>query len=1162
MTSNSEQPNPTAELQEEVKKELDRAEGENREKPQAEAEAVPTPEQAKEDFSQKAKALLKEFEALASKLAAAGNGEQAKSLLQQAREHHGALEVKLNKYQEQAEAVGKRSAAEAKVEDLHRQFNEAGGDEKKKVALRSLIEQAEEELSKTVKVERATDLSAEQAGLEQLKSGVDKLENQFAEATDFESLVSAIEAAGEVRGSNGQIFKAEELAKAVRAVESCLPAINSPMIQLITRTGGLRAKVIELLRPKRLENKRQEFAKHDTEVVKKYSGVTGWIRRSMGTKGYIEDIAAKNEAYEAYDRERAEAVFGSVDKMMDERIALVDARAEEFQRTKGWGSKVLDVYRNHPLMKKFKKFRLVAGVGLLGAGLAGVPVAAALGGGYLAWRLVGAGMGTAGSYDLMTVSAEKKGTKVALSEESEKELKSFKKGAKSEAKKSKKQISKEMKEYLKANKLTREQKKTDPGYLALKKKLDSWKEAVAGKKFELQTGEAKKLSDEDLDKTIDYFESAVALDGKKPSENPVYMMLMKEKASRYKGALGVLKGEAEGTQAEKQKGEDRQRLETMIGQKAEQIREVYIEATIDYYKQNYLVTKKLFEEMKAVKGTKEQRKKSPEYAAWDAGKEKLHKMYADLPPEVQTVIDRSMRDEMSKGRKQELLDIVDESTTDKIMGRRASEINEEEFWKEEWKLRPEVQAELNELMAQNEVIKQQAREVAVTEMEQFVGSVGEKERRVEAVAAAVNASLDSALQQIDADIKSADAARVEKGWTAVRQKRVRQALAVALGLVISISAISSWEAQAHASGGTAVTEAKPGGGPVPHDTPEKPVGPAPESEHPAPAVEKTGPSNPTPESTPAPVHEPTIEPEVAAGAGIEELPDKLSGTIHGGQGIHNIMDPILEKNGADMFPDVPDDQLDKFVHTWKIEHLKKLGFAFQKGTDGNWHYGYPVTVHEGAEVSIVKDAADPSGWRLELGSEHVTHHDHLSWPTLPHEAPSVEAPSVEASPVDASPVEASSEPPFQVDLHKAVYNPGAEVPVDHPVEAPVEHPAEGPGATADISRAGGSITETQGGGITERAVESYYNGTIFVSNEELVSTGILKEGWREIAKFGVNRAFGQNSLLNNARHIFAMREAMENAVKAGDTGAASALKENMETAVRMAERGYGDVFQL
>lgn len=1283
---------PQSAAQDEAQKILDQGAGEARTKKKPDLAPAPSLELLGKEFQSKAEALMQRFESIVARLKGTKEDEQGKLLLAEAQAAQKQFLAKLEALKEQRQGVAKRVAAEVKVKSLHRQYNAASGDNKKRGELRPQIEKAEQELGQAPaaqvqevnfdetkekvrqieeqmekfggefqsgvfvrwKSKDGKELEGEVIGpahkldevivkTEQVPSGFaiskKKLEKisltpeaaveLITQAKDFDGLIEAVKQCGIIKGRDGKIYHATTLVTTIEAIRSVMPEEGSFAMNLLTQSCGLRAKVVELLRPIRLEKRRGEFARRDADMTRRFGGVTGWLRRIMNTKGYIDATENRNAAYENYERARAEAVFGRIDGMLDEQVALVDARAVEFQKTKGWGSKLLDFYRENPTMQKFKKYRALIGVGVLGAGLSGVPLAAALGGGYVAWRLVGAPMGAFGSYDLMTMSAEKHGTNVALSSQRKAELSRFAK---------EKGLGRWSRFFNKE--VTVDGKKQRAGAVFQQKRL------------ELQAQEAETMPDKDLDNVIAYFESTLAIDGKKPSENPLYQVLMREKRNRYRGALEARQDDAVDRTAGRRKGEYIDRYQRLVGERTEHLRELHVMLVINYFKQKYFSATTLFEKMKAVSGTPEQRKKSQEYKAWEDGKKKLQELYGGLPLEVQTLIDKY---EAAGGSRQKFAELFDHETHEQIMTQKGQTVEASALWKAEWKLRPELAAELNEVLAKNLTINKQAEEQVEKEMDEFIQSVDEREHWERQRVAAVEGALSDIALEVDAKMKKTDEERLVQGWTAIRQKRVRQGLAAALGLAIGGSALYSWLT----AGAESAEQSVPKAGT--ESATDHPV--APEEK---PVAPKAAPVEPKEETAATKGYfenakerfaemkgkvggalRESLKSPVGAGAiaeGLPELPDKMGGTIEGSQGIHHIMDPILEKNAAEMFPDVPKGELAHYVHDWKIEQLRNLGFAFQQGADGEWHYGYPLTVHEGAEINIVKDASDPSGWRLDVGSEHVTHHHDLRWPTLPV-APDIDAPETGAAEPGLDfrevriitsddltahaaklnenaarihelkaqlgeaaqsagnepivPESGASSETFPVasqqemsefeemqkqalqdqqeyikDLQQALADKEKAIPSIEPLpdselesagQAPDHDAAAEPDAGkphADV-RAGGSIEERTDGNVTTRDVRSYYEGVISgVGTRELVESGILKENWSEYMHKGGNVALMRDMIENEARHLYAMQQALENAKEAGDTESARAIAENLKTTVRLAERRLGDVFKL
>jgi hypothetical protein len=272
---------------------------------------------------------------------------------------------------------------------------------------------------------------------------------------------------------------------------------------------------------------RQKYAERSAELTNR-SGVFGFIRRGFPGQNekYKEVLAGRNKAFEEFDRARAEIIKGSIEKWQEEQFALADAKAAEFQAKRHWGQKVFDFYRQNPTVKRLKQLRTVVGIGLLGAGLiAGAPaVAATLGGGLIAWKLLGAAMSAPGTYELLRKGEEKFTSglgKLKLEKKQQSELDAF----------------------VKENKL---------GGIGLFRNKEQ-SQLYEAKLLELQGTQAPSLDDVELDKMIHHFETTESMKGLKPSENPTYIMLVKEKGRRLKEMLDEVDAGEEGNEPEKAK---------------------------------------------------------------------------------------------------------------------------------------------------------------------------------------------------------------------------------------------------------------------------------------------------------------------------------------------------------------------------------------------------------------------------------------------------------------------------------------------------------------------------------------------------------------------------------------------------------------------------------
>lgn len=269
---------------------------------------------------------------------------------------------------------------------------------------------------------------------------------------------------------------------------------------------------------------RHKFAERDSELTDKYRGVFGWVRRQFDRKGYQDTLKTREDAYLAYDKERAQEIRKGVEKLLEEQTALADEKAKEFANKRWWGQKLYNWYGNSEFAKKMKLGRAAVGVGLIGAGLVfGAPaVAGALGVGYFAWKLMGAATSGVGTYDLLRMGEEKlKMRDIKLDKDNQTEL----------------------------DKFTAENKL---GRFNLFRTAEQ-RQKYNDKLLELQGKQAGKLNDKDLDGMIQFYETTQIMKGRKISEDPLYNKLMQEKAKRLKEILSEVQAGEEGNEPERQK---------------------------------------------------------------------------------------------------------------------------------------------------------------------------------------------------------------------------------------------------------------------------------------------------------------------------------------------------------------------------------------------------------------------------------------------------------------------------------------------------------------------------------------------------------------------------------------------------------------------------------
>ena len=234
--------------------------GEGREA-KAEVKVVPKPELTQIALLEKADGLVARLEAVIGKLKGSKLIE-GKKLLTEAREAKKELKVKLAKLRkgaeyadfseviDQAETVEKRAAkltAEVAVGEMVTWKNDKGEEMHGEV-----IGLGDAEGVAIVKTEKnPKGFAVSKSKLEKTSVSPDRAAELIGAATDFDSLIAAVEQVGALRGSNGKIYSKAELVQVVTDIrDNPSMTVRSPILAEITNAGGFRAKLIELMRPR------------------------------------------------------------------------------------------------------------------------------------------------------------------------------------------------------------------------------------------------------------------------------------------------------------------------------------------------------------------------------------------------------------------------------------------------------------------------------------------------------------------------------------------------------------------------------------------------------------------------------------------------------------------------------------------------------------------------------------------------------------------------------------------------------------------------------------------------------------------------------------------------------------------------------------------------
>ena len=624
---------------------------------------------------------------------------------------------------------------------------------------------------------------------------------------NWDELMGAINQIGDFEGSDGTVHTSEILVQAILTIKTVeekgeFIGAGGALVQHITNTHGLRVKVIELLlvkgatelqpdpvppgggegvppggtdgpvppgggegvppgqegEPTSFEISKNNYAASKSKLFKGFGGLLGVPRRVFDRKGYAAAQEGVETSRAAFEAERNALVMENIDNLLTTESALADetmARMAEQKRIPG-------VSWAYDQWKKLGKARLIAGAALMGigvaSGLAGAG-AAVVGGVYVGRKLLTlGGASTAfGTYETLTNLTGKFGApKIKLSGERQ---------AEAEAEKQNLQRT--------------------HGRFRFGENKRAYNEAyqtmMSGfEEEEIQAGAAEKWDDDELNKSIAYYESESPFRGQKPSENPTYMALLKQKAERLKGALASGIEEAEGAVV----GARALYEQEMNAAKIEKVQEK-IGDVKNYLKQWYLNEYGPVDE-----------------AEREAVADRLREQLQTMPEEVQAVLLRADAD--TRGDLRELL--VGE-TVDSLNAERGQEIDADAVWAAEWNLTPALQEEFEGLLIGNEALMEEAEEGAREQMADLVASVEELEANLETTRAAVMNTITTGLNDHDKAVE-------KRTMTAVRRDAYRKMVAAMAAVAINTDLVRD----------LFTPDPEPGPGPVNPETPPEPDG--------------------------------------------------------------------------------------------------------------------------------------------------------------------------------------------------------------------------------------------------------------------------------------------------------------------------------------------------
>ena len=1030
---------------------------------------------------------------------------------------------------------------------------------------------------------------------------------------NWDELMEAINQIGDFEGSDGTIHPADVLVKAILTIKTVeerggFVGPNSPMINLITRTHGLRDKVKELLNTKEVtdgedvpvppegevpagqegeptpfELSKNDYADSKAKLFKGFGGILGLPKRLINRKGYKEAQENLEASREAFEAERNKLVMENIDNLLMTESALADETMARMGETK----RIPGISWAYDQWKKLGKYRLVASAALLGigvvSGMAGAGAAVA-GGIYVGRKILTlGGVSTAfGTYETLTNWSDKgvlgmggEAPKIKLSGD---------------------RLADET-----AEKRNLQQKY---GRIRFGKKKKAYNEEYQAmmsglQEEEIQDGAAEKWDDDQLNKSIAYYESETPFRGQKPSENPTYMALLREKANRLKGALEAGMAGAEGERTEAQQRYE----EEMVGAQTEKVQEKISEVK-NYIKQWYLTEYPLFETMKnvAVEGeTKEERqaarKETDEYKAWFEATQKIKADFDSLPEEVQTVLLRAEGDQ--RGRRAGMQDLLESGTAETLYNQGYNDVKADAVWEADWKLNPAVEAELDQLLRANEALMVEAEEGARERIQVLVSSVEAQEQKIQATREAVMNSLTAGLNEHDKAVE-------DRTKTAVRRDMYRKMVAVMAAVAINTDLVRNLFTGGEGGG---ETPPEPDGGGGGGETPPEPDGGGGGGETP-PEPDGGGGGGETP-------------PEPGGGGGGEvwvpeeegftpwdpELSDptvgeNLDGVFGKGDGVINVARDLGKANPT-LFEGMTDSQLNRTILRKLMDTTLPNGEpALLWDAEKGW--GYNFTFHPGDDLTFTTDAdghftgfdtedfrpRKVTNWRAfggvkleDLGEvspaeldntliENANKMNELAdeiyeakggVPDEVYENPII-GDNDSASMADR--LEFASEQEKFIEMQKehladlksvdqAIETGGELVPDAEVVaEAPL---SESSPIKVQTDKFTGMVDIHQEGGQTRVFVK----GKAFMWDKDLHDEGILKEKAYTIGHetHGGNRNFNRSAVRELGRRVYVLDSALDELRSTGQTERAALLEDYIGKVKTGAEKRYGDIFQ-
>ncbi len=566
--------------------------------------------------------------------------------------------------------------------------------------------------------------------LQKIEENLTESWQEINQASSEELFLEAIRKTKFLKTENGSLYRTEVIAKAVELAFDSNAEANSKFVRSLPDIPVIKEKVINFLRKRVLETARQEYLKHNVVFSKDFGGFFAKIDIALGNDKYFKEEKAKNEKlYKNFCQARAEYVSDSLDLALEQEVALADSRAEVFISRQGWGKKFFDKLKSAPHV------RTVINASLLGIGFAMPHVALPLFG---IQKVIGGAMAYSGTFDRLNQLADQKNSlQIGLNKSDKKVLDSF-------------------------------IKEEGRGFFDSKKP-----EGYEQKKEELLLNRAKeeatKMSTAQLEKLLAYFSGTMAMRGKKMTDNPVYMELLKEKYRRLREAI------PQDFSKDAKNFKDSKRLSEADPGRTERLKKEKIiilkEQLIAYLKLSAFVNGKLFEAVVDAYRGSDDEKKAQVYKNWDSSKKRAQQMYNQFPSEMQLFIMKKV------GKEADLKISQVEGFLNGALPRIEGGIDWDSFLDKDFKLEENLENDLTKALEDSKEIEREITEKSASEIMEEKEFIDESLRILERKREEVRRKLAELLADADSEL-------LKEERKDVSRKQVRQMLALGLGVAV------------------------------------------------------------------------------------------------------------------------------------------------------------------------------------------------------------------------------------------------------------------------------------------------------------------------------------------------------------------------------------------